>query len=89
MRSQQMDTTKPCSGWQHCLYRMETDRCCTGERADCKIKNFRYYIFTTIMVLMVMLLEGNQAGIPEISKPIRELDASVKTYEAGGKRIFT
>ena len=25
-----------CSGWQHCLYRMETDRSCTGERADCK-----------------------------------------------------
>ena len=32
-----------------------------------------------------MLLEGNQLVSRKISKPIRELDASVKTYEAGGK----
>ena len=48
-------------------------------------KNFRYYVFATVLVLMVMLLEGNQLVSRKISKPIRELDASVKTYEAGGK----
>ena len=48
-------------------------------------KNFRYYVFATILVLLVMLLEGNQLVSRKISKPIRELDASVKTYEAGGK----
>ena len=48
-------------------------------------KNFRYYVFATILVLLVMLLEGNQLVSRKISKPIRELDASVKAYEAGGK----
>lgn len=50
-----------------------------------RINNFRYYIFTTIMVLMMMLLEGNRLISRKISKPIRKLDESVKTYEAGGK----
>ena len=48
-------------------------------------KNFRYYVFATILVLLVMLLEGNQLVSRKISKPIRELDASVKAYEPGGK----
>ena len=48
-------------------------------------KNFRYYVFATILVLLVMLLEGNQLVSRKISKPIRELDASVKAHEAGGK----
>ena len=38
-----------------------------------------------ILVLLVMLLEGNQLISRKISKPIRELDASVKAHEAGGK----
>ena len=50
-----------------------------------RINNFRYYIFTTIMVLMMMLLEGNRLISRKISKPIRKLDESVKAYEAGGK----
>ena len=50
-------------------------------------KNFRYYVFATILVLLVMLLEGNQLVSRKISKPIRELDASVKAHEAGGNRI--
>ena len=37
------------------------------------------------MVLMMMLLEGNRLISRKISKPIRKLDESVKTYEAGGK----
>ena len=49
------------------------------------INNFRYYIFTTIIVLLMMLLEGNRLISRKISKPIRELDESVKAYEAGGK----
>ena len=48
-------------------------------------KNFRYYVFATVLVLMVMLLEGNQLVSRKISKPIRALDESVKAYEAGGK----
>lgn len=48
-------------------------------------KNFRYYVFATVLVLLVMLLEGNQLVSRKISKPIRELDASVKAHEAGGK----
>ena len=34
---------------------------------------------------MMMLLEGNRLISKKISKPIRKLDESVKTYEAGGK----
>lgn len=34
---------------------------------------------------MMMLLEGNRLISRKISKPIRKLDESVKTYEAGGK----
>lgn len=49
------------------------------------INNFRYYIFTTIIVLIMMLLEGNRLISRKISKPIRDLDDSVKAYEAGGK----
>ena len=52
---------------------------------ESNFKNFRYYVFATVLVLLVMLLEGNQLVSRKISKPIRELDASVKTYEAGGK----
>ena len=48
-------------------------------------KNFRYYVFATILVLLVMLFGGKPAGFPEDIKPIRELDASVKAHEAGGK----
>ena len=50
-----------------------------------KLQDFRYYVFATILVLLVMLLEGNQLVSRKISKPIRELDASVKAHEAGGK----
>ena len=49
------------------------------------INSFRYYILTTIVVLLMMLLEGNRLISRKISKPIRELDESVKAYEAGGK----
>ena len=49
------------------------------------INNFRYYIFTTIIILMMLLLEGNRLISQKVSKPIRELDASVKAYEAGEK----
>ena len=52
---------------------------------ESNFKNFRYYVFATILVLLVMLLEGNQLVSRKISKPIRELDASVKAHEAGGK----
>ena len=49
------------------------------------INNFRYYIFTTIIILLMMLLEGNRLISGKVSKPIKELDESVKAYEAGGK----
>ena len=49
------------------------------------INNFRYYIFTTIIILMMLLLEGNRLISQKVSKPLRELDASVKAYEAGEK----
>ena len=49
------------------------------------INNFRYYIFTTIVILLMMLLEGNRLISGKVSKPIKELDESVKAYEAGGK----
>ena len=49
------------------------------------INNFRYYIFTTIIILMMLLLEGNRLISQKLSKPLRELDASVKAYEAGEK----
>ena len=50
-------------------------------------KNFRYYVFATVLVLMVMLLEGNQLVSRKISKPIRELDASVKITRQEENRI--
>ena len=43
-----------------------------------RINNFRYYIFTTIMVLMMMLLEGNRLISRKISKPIRKLDEIIR-----------
>ena len=49
------------------------------------INNFRYYIFITIVILLMMLLEGNRLISGKVSKPIKELDESVKAYEAGGK----
>lgn len=47
------------------------------------IKNFRYYIFTTIIILVMMLLAVSQLISKKVSRPIRELDESVKAYEAG------
>ena len=49
------------------------------------INKFRYYILATILVLLMMLLEGNRFISRKISKPILELDESVKAYETGGK----
>ena len=49
---------------------------------ESNFKNFRYYVFATILVLLVMLLEGNQLVSRKISKPIRHLGHSVqKSYE--------
>ena len=47
------------------------------------INKFRYYIITTILILVMMLLQVNRFISRKISRPIRELDESVKAYEAG------
>ena len=52
------------------------------------INQFRYYIVITIIILLMMLLVVNRFISKRISKPIRELDESVKAYEAGGKKKF-
>ena len=49
---------------------------------ETSINKFRYYIITTILILVMMLLQVNRF-ISKISRPIRELDESVKAYEAG------
>ena len=49
------------------------------------INRFRYYVFTTITILLMMLLYGNRLVSRKISKPIRQLEESVKDHEAGGK----
>ena len=50
------------------------------------MNQFRYYIVITIIILLMMLLVVNRFISKRISKPIRELDESVKDYEAGGKK---
>lgn len=50
---------------------------------ETSINKFRYYIITTILVLVMMLLQVNRFISRKISRPIRELDESVKAYEAG------
>lgn len=49
------------------------------------MNQFRYYIVITIIILLMMLLVVNRFISKRISKPIRELDESVKVYEVGGK----
>lgn len=48
------------------------------------INRFRYYIITTVIILMVMLLGVNRIISKKISRPILKLNESVKAYEAGG-----
>ena len=50
---------------------------------ETSINKFRYYIITTIFILVMMLLQVNRFISRKISRPIRELDESVKAYEAG------
>ena len=50
---------------------------------ETSINKFRYYIITTILILVMMLLKVNRFISRKISRPIRELDESVKAYEAG------
>ncbi|SCI00731.1 Probable sensor-like histidine kinase YehU [uncultured Ruminococcus sp.] len=50
---------------------------------ETSINKFRYYIITTILILVMMLLQVNRFISRKISRPIRELDGSVKAYEAG------
>ena len=50
---------------------------------ETSINKFRYYIITTILILVMMLLQVNRFICRKISRPIRELDESVKAYEAG------
>mgnify|MGYP004510754863 FL=1 len=47
---------------------------------------FRYYIMTIITLLIMMNLFVNRIITKKISSPILKLDASVKAYEAGGKK---
>ena len=49
------------------------------------IKKFRYYIITTAIVLLMMILEVNRIITKKISRPILKLNESVKAYEAGEK----
>lgn len=49
------------------------------------INSFRSYIFATVLVLLMMLIQANRVISGKISEPIQQLDQSVKTYEAGGK----
>ena len=48
---------------------------------ETSINKFRYYIITTILILVMMLLQVNRFISRKISRPIRELDESVKAYE--------
>lgn len=50
---------------------------------ETSINKFRYYIITTILILVMMLLQVNRFISRKISRPIGELDESVKAYEAG------
>lgn len=50
---------------------------------ETSINKFRYYIITTILILVMMLLQVNRFISRKISRPIKELDESVKAYEAG------
>lgn len=49
------------------------------------IKQFRYYLISTVIILVMMLLEVNRIISRKISRPILNLNESVKAYEAGGK----
>lgn len=49
------------------------------------IKKFRYYIITTAIVLLMMILEVNRIITKKVSRPILKLNESVKAYEAGEK----
>lgn len=55
---------------------------------ETSINKFRYYIITTILILVMMLLQVNRFISRKISRPIRELDESVKAYEAGAMPDF-
>lgn len=50
---------------------------------ETSINKFRYYIITTTLILVMVLLQVNRFISRKISRPIRELDESVKAYEAG------
>ncbi len=52
---------------------------------NASINSFRSYIFATVLVLLMMLIQANRLISGKISEPIQQLDQSVKTYEAGGK----
>ena len=53
------------------------------------INKFRYYVIITIIFLIMMLLVVNKIVSGKISRPILNLNDSVKSYEAGGKnRIY-
>ena len=84
------------SGYEEGTYEITTD----GHKESVVVGNIAYTGWKLIgvvpesvqtarinnfMVLMMMLLEGNRLISRKISKPIRKLDESVKTYEAGGK----
>lgn len=49
------------------------------------INKFRYYVIITIIFLIMMLLVVNKIVSGKISRPILNLNDSVKSYEAGGK----
>ena len=50
---------------------------------ETSINKFRYYVITTTLILVMMLLQVNRFIYRKISRPIRESDESVKAYEAG------
>ena len=54
-------------------------------KTDSQVR-FRYYIMTIITLLIMMNLFVNKIITKKISSPILKLDASVKAYEAGGKK---
>ena len=56
-----------------------------GRVRNTSINSFRSYIFATILVLLMMLIQANRVISGKISEPIQQLDRSVKAYEAGGK----
>lgn len=51
---------------------------------NASINEFRYYIITTVIILIMMILCVNRIISKKISRPILKLNESVKAYEAGG-----